>query len=58
VTSETIISRRMWRLRARLARAIYYSPCALADAVGADGQQVFLKLENLQMTGSSRSAAR
>jgi threonine dehydratase len=39
--------------RERLRGAIYYSPCAHSQMLSAlTGQQVFLKLENLQMTGS------
>lgn len=39
--------------RERLRDAIYYSPCAHSKVLSAlTGQQVFLKLENLQMTGS------
>lgn len=39
--------------RERLNGSIYYSPCAHSQMLSAiTGQQVFLKLENLQMTGS------
>jgi threonine dehydratase len=39
--------------RERLRNAIYYSPCAHSQMLSAlSGQQVYLKLENLQMTGS------
>jgi threonine dehydratase len=39
--------------RERLRSAIYYTPCAHSKTLSAlTGQQVFLKLENLQMTGS------
>ena len=39
--------------RERLRGSIYYSPCAHSQMLSAmTGQQVFLKLENLQMTGS------
>jgi len=39
--------------RERLRGAIHYSPCAHSQVLSAlTGQQVFLKLENLQMTGS------
>jgi threonine dehydratase len=39
--------------RERLRGAIYYSPCAHSQMLSAiTGQQVYLKLENLQMTGS------
>ncbi len=39
--------------RARLNGAIYYSPCPHSLMLSAlTGQQVYLKLENLQMTGS------
>jgi threonine dehydratase len=39
--------------RERLRGAIYYSPCAHSQMLSSlTGQQVFLKLENLQMTGS------
>lgn len=41
------------RARERLRNSIYYSPCAHSQMLSAiTGQQVFLKLENLQMTGS------
>ena len=39
--------------RERLRGSIYYSPCAHSQVLSAiTGQQVYLKLENLQMTGS------
>jgi len=39
--------------RERLRSAIYYTPCAHSKTLSTlTGQQVFLKLENLQMTGS------
>src|SRR3984957_13685432 len=39
--------------RERLRGAIYYSPCPHSQMLSAlTGQQVYLKLENLQMTGS------
>jgi threonine dehydratase len=39
--------------RERLRGAIYYSPCPQSQMLSAlTGQQVYLKLENLQMTGS------
>ena len=39
--------------RERLNGAIYYSPCPHSQMLsGLTGQQVYLKLENLQMTGS------
>ncbi len=39
--------------RERLRSAIYYSPCPHSQMLSAlTGQQVYLKLENLQMTGS------
>jgi threonine dehydratase len=39
--------------RERLQGAIYYSPCPYSQMLSAlTGQQVYLKLENLQMTGS------
>ncbi len=39
--------------RERVRRAIYYSPCPHSQMLSAlTGQQVYLKLENLQMTGS------
>jgi threonine dehydratase len=39
--------------RERLRNAIYYSPCPHSIMLSAlTGQQVYLKLENLQMTGS------
>ncbi|MBS1822584.1 MAG: threonine ammonia-lyase [Acidobacteria bacterium] len=39
--------------RERLRGAIYYSPCAHSQMLSAiTGQQIYLKLENLQMTGA------
>src|SRR5271167_437892 len=39
--------------RERVRGAIYYSPCPRSQMLSAlTGQQVYLKLENLQMTGS------
>lgn len=39
--------------RGRLRNSIYYSPCPHSQMLSAlTGQQVYLKLENLQMTGS------
>src|ERR1035441_8906028 len=39
--------------RERLGEAVYYSPCPHSLMLSAlTGQQVYLKLENLQMTGS------
>ncbi len=39
--------------RERLRSAIYYSPCPRSQMLSAlTGQQIYLKLENLQMTGS------
>jgi threonine dehydratase len=39
--------------RERLRGAIYYSPCAHSVMLSAQtGQEIYLKLENLQMTGS------
>ncbi len=39
--------------RERLRESIYYSPCPHSQMLSAlTGQQVYLKLENLQMTGS------
>jgi threonine dehydratase len=39
--------------RARLGQAVYRTPCARSEMLSRmTGQQVFLKLENLQMTGS------
>lgn len=39
--------------RERLCGAIYYSPCPHSQMLSAlTGQQIYLKLENLQMTGS------
>ncbi|HEY0162069.1 MAG TPA: threonine ammonia-lyase [Edaphobacter sp.] len=39
--------------RERLNGAIYYTPCAHSQVLsGLTGQQVYLKLENLQMTGA------
>ena len=39
--------------RERLRSHIYYSPCARSEMLSAlTGQQLYLKLDNLQMTGS------
>jgi threonine dehydratase len=39
--------------RERISRAIYYSPCTHSQMLSQmTGQDIFLKLENLQMTGS------
>jgi len=39
--------------RERLREEVYYSPCARSEMLSKlTGQQVYLKLENLQMTGS------
>ena len=39
--------------RERLRDQVYYSPCARSEMLSKlTGQQVYLKLENLQMTGS------
>ena len=39
--------------RERVRGAIYYSPCPHSQVLsGLTGQQIYLKLENLQMTGS------
>src|ERR1700686_3748329 len=39
--------------RERLSGSIYYSPCPHSQMLsGLNGQQIYLKLENLQMTGS------
>ena len=39
--------------RERLRGQVYYSPCARSEMLSKlTGQQVYLKLENLQMTGS------
>src|ERR1700728_573090 len=39
--------------RERVRGSIYYSPCPHSEMLSAlTGQQVYLKLENLQMTGS------
>ena len=52
--SETVISLGdVVAARKRLEGAIYYSPCAHSQMLSSvTGQQVYLKLENLQMTGS------
>jgi threonine dehydratase len=54
VVSETTISLGdVVAARKRLEGAIYYTPCAHSQMLSAvTGQQVYLKLENLQMTGS------
>ena len=39
--------------RGRIRDSVYYSPCSHSEMLsGVTGQQVYLKLENLQMTGS------
>jgi len=39
--------------RERLRGAVYYTPCAHSEMLsGLTGQQIYLKLENLQMTGA------
>ncbi len=39
--------------RARIREAVYYTPCERSQAIsGITGQQVYLKLENRQMSGS------
>jgi len=54
VVSETTISLAdVMAARERLNGAIYYTPCAHSQTLSSlTGQQVYLKLENLQMTGS------
>jgi threonine dehydratase len=54
LVSETTISLSdVVAARERLKGAIYYTPCAHSQVLSAlTGQQIFLKLENLQMTGS------
>lgn len=54
LVSETTISLSdVVAARERLKGAIYYTPCAHSQMLSTlTGQQVFLKLENLQMTGS------
>ena len=43
----------MQAARERLRGSIYYSPCPHSQMLSAlTGQQIYLKLENLQMTGS------
>jgi threonine dehydratase len=39
--------------RKRIAGAVYFSPCSLSPSISEmSGQPVYLKLENLQRTGS------
>ena len=54
VVSETTISLAdVVAARERLNGAIYYTPCAHSQTLSSlTGQQVYLKLENLQMTGA------
>lgn len=54
LVSETTISLSdVVAARERLQGAIYYTPCAHSQMLSAlTGQHIFLKLENLQMTGS------
>jgi threonine dehydratase len=53
VSEMTISLAEVEAARERLRGAIYYSPCAYSQMLSAlTGQQVYLKLENLQMTGS------
>lgn len=43
----------VWAARERIRESIYYSPCPHSEVLsGLTGQHVYLKLENLQMTGS------
>jgi len=43
----------VWAARERIRGSIYYSPCPHSEVLsGLTGQHVYLKLENLQMTGS------
>jgi threonine dehydratase len=53
MTSVAIALADVLAARERLRDAIYYSPCSRSEMLSKlTGQQVFLKLENLQMTGS------
>jgi len=43
----------VWAARERIGGSIYYSPCPHSEVLsGLTGQHIYLKLENLQMTGS------
>jgi threonine dehydratase len=53
ITNPTISLADVVAARERVRGAIYYSPCPHSQMLSAlTGQQVYLKLENLQMTGS------
>ncbi len=52
ITSSSISLADVLAARERLRESIYYSPCPHSQMLSAlTGQQVYLKLENLQMTG-------
>ncbi|MBS1813475.1 MAG: threonine ammonia-lyase [Acidobacteria bacterium] len=56
-TADTILNEvtlaEVQAARARLSGAVYYSPCPYSQMLSdLTGQQIFLKLENLQMTGA------
>ncbi len=53
ITSSSISLADVVAARERVNGSIYYSPCPHSQMLsGLTGQQVYLKLENLQMTGS------
>ncbi|HWW98797.1 MAG TPA: threonine ammonia-lyase [Edaphobacter sp.] len=53
ITSSSISLADVVAARERVSGSIYYSPCPHSQMLSAlTGQQVYLKLENLQMTGS------
>ncbi len=53
MTTATIGLADIQAARERVRDSIYYSPCAYSQTLSAlTGQHVYLKLENLQMTGS------
>ncbi len=53
ITSSSISLADVVAARERVRGSIYYSPCPHSQMLsGLTGQQVYLKLENLQMTGS------
>ncbi len=53
MTAATITLADIQAARERLGSAVYRTPCARSEMLSrATGQSVFLKLENLQMTGS------
>src|SRR6201996_8468617 len=53
VASPSITLNDIFAARERIRSSVYLTPCSRSEMLSrATGQQVFLKLENLQMTGS------